>query len=132
MSIAEGRLSEQALGECVTELRAACRRPIDEQALATLLDSLRPNFVRILDRPEGPAVWNAYRLQMHDNGRHLGALADYFAYYADVRIVSSPELTQAYTMVRSACQVGFEPPFVTATESSSEKYPRPAPSPDIC
>ena len=42
---------------------------------------------------------------MRDNGRHLGALADFFGYRADVPVVTLDELAQAYEQVRGACRV---------------------------
>jgi hypothetical protein len=99
-------MSEFAILECVAELRAACRRPIDEAALDTLLDSLRPNFRQILDRPEGRAHWTDHGQHMRDNGRYVGALADFFAYQADVAVVETGQLMQAFTMVEAACRVG--------------------------
>ena len=100
------KLSELAIRECVAELRAACRRPIDEAALGTLLDWLRPNFQEILDRPDGRAHWADHGQHMRDNGRYIGALADFFSYGADVPIAGASELRQAFAMVRDACRVG--------------------------
>jgi hypothetical protein len=102
-------MSEFAIQECVTELRAACRRPIDEAALETLLTYLRPNFREILDRPEGKAHWTDHGQQMRDNGRYLGALADFFGHQGDVAIVGTSQLMQAFTMVEAACRVGAPP-----------------------
>jgi hypothetical protein len=99
-------MSEFAMNECVAELRAACRRPIDESALERLLDALRPNFKQILDRPEGKAHWTDHGRHMRDNGRYLGALADFFSYQADVDEVGATQLIQAFAMVEAACRVG--------------------------
>jgi hypothetical protein len=99
-------MSDVALNECVAELRAACRRPIDEPALERLLDALRPNFRQILDRPEGKAHWTDYGQHMRDNGRHLGALADFFSYQTDADVVGDSQLIQAFAMVEAACRVG--------------------------
>jgi hypothetical protein len=99
-------MSEIAIKECVAELRAACRRPIDEPALERLLDGLRPNFQQILDRPEGKAHWTDQGRHMRDNGRYLGALADFFSYQADVDVVGATQLIQAFAMVEAACRVG--------------------------
>lgn len=101
-------MSALAMEECVTELRAACRRPIDEAALARLLDWLRPNFEQILDRPEGRAHWADHGHHMRDNGRYLGALADFFGYEANVPVVGVNELERAFAIVRDACRVGAE------------------------
>jgi hypothetical protein len=94
------------MNECVAELRAACRRPINETALQQLLEALRPNFRQILDRPEGKAHWTDHGQHMRDNGRFLGALADFFSYQTDVDIVGDTQLNQAFAMVQAACRVG--------------------------
>jgi hypothetical protein len=99
-------MSEFAMSECVAELRAACRRPIHEPALERLLDTLRPNFRQILDRPEGKAHWTDHGRHMRDNGRYLGALADFFGYQADVDVIGEAQLSQAFAMVEAACRVG--------------------------
>jgi hypothetical protein len=99
-------LSEIAIDECVVELRAACRRPIDEEALAGLREWLRPNFRQILDRPEGKVHWTEHGQHMRDNGRYLGALADFLSYRADVEVVGAAQLIDAFAMVRDACRVG--------------------------
>lgn len=99
-------MSEVAINECVAEIRAACRRPINETALERLLDALRPNFRQILDRPEGKAHWTDHGRHMRDNGRYLGALADFFSYQTDVDIVGDTQLIQAFAMVEAACRVG--------------------------
>ena len=109
-------MSEFAMNECVAELRAACRRPISEPALERLLDALRPNFRNILDRPEGKAHWTDHGQHMRDNGRYLGALADFFSYQADVDIVGATQLIQAFAMVEAACRVG-------APASPEPRYP---------
>lgn len=102
-------LSEAAIQECVAEIQAACRRPIDAAALEALLDALRPNFRQILDRPEGKVHWTEHGQHMRDNGRYLGALADFFGYQSDVATVGAAELMRAFAMVRDACRVGAEP-----------------------
>lgn len=99
-------MSEFAINECVAELRAACRRPIDEPALERMLDALRPNFKQILDRPDGKVHWTDHGRHMRDNGRYLGALADFFSYQADVDVVGATQLIQAFAMVEAACRVG--------------------------
>jgi len=98
-------MSELAIDECVAELRAACRRPIDQTALDTLIGWLRQNFEWILDHPEGQTRWADHGQQMRDNGRHLGALADFYGHQADVAIVGSDQLSEAFAMVRAACRV---------------------------
>ncbi len=119
-------MSEFAINECVAELRAACRRPIDEQALERMLDALRPNFKQILDRPEGKAHWTDHGRHMRDNGRYLGALADFFSYQADVDVVGATQLIQAFALVEAACRVGApasaeprDPPGAAAAEGPS-------------
>jgi hypothetical protein len=102
------RLSELAIQECVAELRAACRRPIDGSALAALVECLRPNFEEILDRPEGKAHWTDHGPHMRDNGRYLGTLADFFGYQSAVATVGADELMRAFALVRQACRVGAE------------------------
>src|SRR4030081_381896 len=99
-------MSDVALNECVAELRAACRRPINETALERLLEALRPNFRQILDRPEGKAHWTDHGQHMRDNGRFLGALANSFSYKTAVDVVGDPQLIQAFAMVEAACRVG--------------------------
>lgn len=112
------RMSVRALDECIAELRAACRRPVDQQALDDLLACLRPQFEEILDHPDGPARWADHGQRMRDNGRYLGSLADFFGHHARVRIVGSHELAQAFSMVRDACAVGLE---LSPTPSSGEQ-----------
>jgi hypothetical protein len=107
--MAPGVLSESAMQECVTELRAACRRPIDESALDALLATLRPQFQEILDRHEGRGHWTDHGRQMRDNARYIGCLADFLSYRADTDIVGPRELMEAFAMVRDACRVGAEP-----------------------
>ena len=102
-------LSDVAMQECAVELRAACRKPIDDAALEALLDMLRPNFRQILDRPDGKSHWADHGQHMRDNGRYLGALADFFGYQSDVATVGAEELMRAFAMVRDACRVGAEP-----------------------
>jgi hypothetical protein len=99
-------MSTLAMRECVAEVRAACRRPIDEVALEALVRCLRPNFEQILDHPDGAARWADHGQQMRDHGRYLGALADFFSYRSNVAIVGSYELMQAFTMIHAACRVG--------------------------
>jgi hypothetical protein len=94
-----------AIAECIEEVRAACRRPIDPPALETVVSWLRPQFEEILGRAEGCARWSEHGQLMRDNGRHLGALADFFGHQASVPVVSLYELAQAFDMVRSACRV---------------------------
>src|SRR5262245_23548034 len=101
-------MSALAIGECVAELRTACRRPIDEAALDTLIASLRSSFEQVLDQPDGVARWADHGQQMRDHGRYLGTLADFFSYRANAPIVGTSELTRAFLMIRDACRVGAD------------------------
>ncbi len=119
-------MSEVAIKEVVAEIRAACRRPISEPALQRLFDALRPNFRQILDRPEGKAHWTDHGQHMRDNGRYLGALADFFSYQTDVDVVGDTQLIRAFAMVEAACRVGApaspepqDPAGAAAAESRS-------------
>jgi hypothetical protein len=97
------RLPDIAIRECVGELRAACRLPIDQTALDVLIERLRPNFERILAHPDGVKRWADHGQRMRDNGRHLGALADF---YGDrERVVGVEALTRAFQAVREDCTV---------------------------
>jgi len=100
------RLPEIAMKECVGELRAACRLPIDESALEKFLDPLRPNFERILAHPDGVKRWADHGQRMRNNGRHLGALADFFGDRAG--IVGEDALMRAFQLVRQDCTVRAE------------------------
>ncbi len=102
------RLPDIAMKECVRELRAACRLPIDELALDEMLSWLRPNFDRILSGPEGAKRWSDHGQRMRDNGRHLGAFADFFAHHNGSDEIGLTELTQAYNMLRADCTVRAE------------------------
>jgi hypothetical protein len=101
-------LSEIAVDECVGELRAACRRPIDAAALETVVAWMRPNFERILDRIDGGKRWADHGQRLRNNSRHLGALADFFSSHADADAVGLEELTQAVTMLRADCTTRAE------------------------
>jgi hypothetical protein len=102
------RLPDIAIKECLVELRAACRLPIDEPALETVVGWLRPNFERILGNPEGPRRWADHGQRMRDNARHLGGFADFFASHAEVDRIGITELTRAYEMIRADCTVRSE------------------------
>jgi hypothetical protein len=123
-------MSEVAIQQCVAELRAACRRPVDAVALDALTRWLRPSFSEVLDHPDGAARWADHGQQMRDHGRHLGALADFFGYQFDVAVVGTNELMQAFTMIRTACRVGAEPaprrsaraPFLTEIPPSDGSH----------
>ena len=100
------RLPDIAIRECVGELRAACRLPIDQAALEKLIDRLRPNFERILGHPDGTRRWADHGQRMRDNGRHLGALADFYAGRAGV--VDEPALMRAFDAIHEDCTVRAE------------------------
>jgi hypothetical protein len=102
------KMSEIAINECVLELRAACRHPIDESALDTMLGWVRPNFERILDRLDGRKRWAEVGPRVRENGRHLGAFADFFASHLGAPVVGIEELTHAITMTRADCTVRAE------------------------
>ena len=100
------RLPDIAIGECVRELRAACRLPIEPAALDTLIEQLRPNFERILAHPDGSRRWADHGQRMRDNGRHLGALADFYGSRAGT--IDERALARAFQAVREDCTVRAE------------------------
>jgi len=102
------RLAELAIRECVTELRAACRLPVDNTALQVVVELLRPNFDRILTHPDGGKRWADHGQRMRDNARHLGALADFFGSHTGVDVIGIEELKRALQMVRADCTVRAE------------------------
>lgn len=100
------RLPEIAIRECLGELRAACRLPIDDAALAALVERLRHNFERILGHPEGVRRWADHGQRMRNNARHLGALADFYGSrdgFVDVHAID-----RAFAAVREDCTVRAE------------------------
>jgi hypothetical protein len=102
------KMSELAINECILELRAACRRPVDQPALDTVAGWVRPDFERILDRADGKKRWAELGPRVRETGRHLGAFADFFASHADSPTVGIDELTHAVTMARADCTVRAE------------------------
>jgi hypothetical protein len=102
------KLSEIAIGQCLTELRAACRRPIEPLALVALASSLQANFERVLDDPDGRNRWAEHGHLMRDNGRHIGALADFLGHLANVEQIGVRQLTPAFQIVSAVCTVGIE------------------------
>jgi hypothetical protein len=100
------RLPDIAIRECVAELRAACRLPIEQAALEMLIERLRHNFDRILAHPDGPKRWADHGQRMRDNARHLGALADFYGSRAGV--VNEEALGRAFQSVREDCTVRAE------------------------
>jgi hypothetical protein len=99
------RVPEIAIKECTIELRAACRRPVDQAAINMLDGWLRPNFERILGHPDGAKRWADHGQRMRDNARHLGAFADFFANHADAPTVGADELKRAFQIIRADCTV---------------------------
>jgi hypothetical protein len=120
------KLSQLAISECARELRAACRRPIDPAALDTLLGTLRPNFERVLDHPEGAMRWSEDGQRMRDNGRHVGALADFFGNHTNALVIGIDELFNAFEMVRAVCKVGapHDMPTPVVDDSPAAKFLR--------
>lgn len=102
------KLSEIALKECIGELRAACRLPIDAAALDTMMSWVRPQFVQILDHPDGGRRWADHGQQMRDNGRHIGGFADFFARHSNAATVGIDDITRAFEMVKADCTVRAE------------------------
>lgn len=97
------KLSDIAFEECVTELKAACRMPIDESALESVIGRLRSNFQRHLDQPAGWKRWADYGQRVRNSARHLGAFADFFGNHAGASVVGSDELTSALKVIRAEC-----------------------------
>ena len=100
------RLPEIAIKECVNELRAACRLPIEPAALEVVVGWLRPNFEAILSHPEGGKRWADHGQRMRDNARHLGGFADFFGGRAGN--VGVEELKRALQVIRAECTVRAE------------------------
>lgn len=100
------RLPEIAIKECVGEVRAACRLPIEPEALDLLVERLRPNFERILGHPDGAKRWADHGQRMRDNGRHLGALADFYG--SRFGVVNLEALMRAFQAIREDCTVRAE------------------------
>lgn len=100
------RLPDIAIRECVGELRAACRLPIDEPALDALIERLQHNFDRILTHPDGPKRWADHGHRMRDNARHLGALANFFGNRDG--FVGPEALNKAFDAVHDDCTVRAE------------------------
>jgi hypothetical protein len=119
------RLPDIAIKECIEELRAACRLPIEESALDMLVERLRPNFDRILAHPDGPKRWADHGQRMRDNGRHLGAFADFFGRQGGS--VGVEALTSAFQIVRDACTVRAEhTPLASDSEDCRSAQPHDA------
>lgn len=101
-------VSDIAIRECVAELRAASRRPVDPAALETVVGWMRPQFEKILDRVDGGKRWADHGPRLRENSRHLGALADFFACHGDAAEVGIEHLTAAVKMVRADCTLRSE------------------------
>lgn len=108
MSEVATKMSEVAIDECVVELRAACRRPIDQQALETMLTWVRADFERILDRQDGKKRWADLGARVRETGRFLGSLSEFFSSHTGTQVVGLEELTNAMRMVRADCTVRAE------------------------
>jgi hypothetical protein len=102
------RLPDIAIKECLIELRAACRLPIDDGALNTVVAWLRPNFEQILGHPDGGRRWADHGQRMRDNARHLGAFADFFGSHTGSDRIGIDELTRAFQIIRADCTVRAE------------------------
>lgn len=102
------RLPDTAIKECLGELRAACRLPIDQPALDMVVDWFRPNFEHILAHPDGAKRWADHGQRMRDNARHLGAFADFFGSHTGASSIGIDELTRAAQIVRADCTVRAE------------------------
>jgi len=102
------KFSDIAIGECVAELRAASRRPVEHAAIDTIVGWLRPQFERILDRVDGGRRWAQHGQRVREKSRHIGGLADFFATFADVPTVGVAEVTHAVRMAKADCTVRAE------------------------
>jgi len=102
------RLPEIAMKECLAELRAACRLPIEQAGIELVAGWLRPNFERILAHPDGGKRWADHGQRMRDNARYLGAFADFFASHTSADAVGAEELKRAFQVVRADCTVRAE------------------------
>jgi hypothetical protein len=99
------KLSDVAYDECVRELTAACRLPIDESALETVIGHLRFNFERHLDHPAGGKRWADHGQRVRNSARHLGAFADFFGNHVGATMVGLDELTSAFSVIRADCTI---------------------------
>jgi hypothetical protein len=103
------KLSEQAIGECVRELKAACRLPIKNNALLDIISLVRQNFEEQLDDPaEGPRRWVRDGPKLRDNGRFMGALAEFFTNREGKTDVGFGELLAALLIVQVKCSAGTD------------------------
>jgi hypothetical protein len=134
------KMSEIAVRECVAELRAGARRPIETSAVDTVVGWLRPQFEKILDRIDGPRRWAEHGERVRENSRHTGALADFFSCHADIAVIGIEQMTQAMTLVRADCTVRAErvplayqycPPAPVDTAAAETFLRAIAPLPDL-
>jgi hypothetical protein len=102
------RLPETALNECLRELRASCRLPVNDAAIQEMASWVRPNFERILGHPDGAKRWADHGQRMRDNGRHLGAFADFFANHNGATEIGIAEIKRAFQVIRADCTVRAE------------------------
>ena len=102
------RLPDIAINECLKELRASYRLPIEEPALDLVVEWLRPNFEQILGHPDGGRRWSSHGQRMRDNARHLGAFADFFGSHTGADRVGLDELKRALAVIRADCTVRAE------------------------
>ena len=102
------RLPDIALNECLRELRASCRLPVNEDAIQTMASWVRPNFERILGHVDGAKRWADHGQRMRDNGRHMGAFADFFANHNGATEIGLAEITRAFQVIRADCTVRSE------------------------
>jgi hypothetical protein len=102
------KMSEIAINECVLEMRAASRRPIDQAALDVIVGWMRPNFERILDRLDGKRRWADVGPRLRENARHLAAFADFLASHVEADAIGIEELTGGVTLMRADCTVRAE------------------------
>lgn len=102
------KMSEIAIRECVAELHAGSRRPIDASAVDTLVAWLRPNFEKNLDRLDGPRRWTEHGARVRETSRHIGTLADFFGSHAGVARITLGELSNAMKLIGADCTVRAE------------------------
>src|SRR5262245_41525585 len=95
------KMSDVAIRECVAELCAAARRPIDPAVVDTVVGWRRPQFEKILDRLDGPKRWVEHGERLRENSRHFGSLADFFACHADAAVIGIEELSHAMKLIRA-------------------------------
>jgi hypothetical protein len=99
------KLSDIAFDEILTEIKAACRLPIDEGALDTVIGRLRVNFEQHLDHPAGGKRWADHGQRVRNSARHLGAFAEFFGNHVGATVVGFDELTSAFKIIRADCTI---------------------------